>query len=69
MDRKKITFPLKYLARGEKSFWKYSARGSKSQPIFCHSADLGKIPSKFLPQGKFIIIYKLKETHIPPFNQ
>ena len=63
-----MTCPLKYSAKGskrsctgsEKIRYKYSARGAKIQPRFSHSADKGKLPSKCLPQGKFVVIYKVK---------
>ena len=60
--------PLKYSAMGSKSPYpgsdkipcKYSDRGAKSQPIFTHSADQGKLPSNCLPQGKLVVIQKVK---------
>ena len=63
-----MTYPLKNLAKvskspqpgSEENPCKYSARGAKSQPRFSHSADKGKLPSKCLPQGKFVVIYKVK---------
>ena len=44
----------------DKSPCKYSARGTKIQPRFNHSADQGKITKQVLPQGIFVIIKKLK---------
>ena len=63
-----MTCPLKYLSKGlksplpggEKSPCKYSARGANSQPRIDHSADLGKLPIKCFPQGKFVLIWKVK---------
>ena len=74
---KKTMWPLIYSAKGTKSPypggekipWKYSARGAKIQPKISHSDDIGNLPSKCLPQGKVFLRYKVKETHIPPFNK
>ena len=60
MNRRKMTCPLKYLAKGSKSPYpgsekipcKYSARGAKSQPRFSLSADQGRLPSNFFVAGK-----------------
>ena len=72
---KQVTFPQKYLAKGskipspgsEKIPGKYSARGAKIQPRFSHSADQGKITKQVFPHGKFVVIQRVKKTHIPPF--
>ena len=67
----KVTCPQKYLSKGSKSPspgseispCKYSARGAKSQQRFSHSADQGKITKQLLPQGKFVVIKKVKSRH------
>ena len=65
----KVMCPRKYLSKGSKSPLpgskkrpcKYSARGTKSQPRFSHSADQGNITKQVLLQGKFVVIQKVKE--------
>ena len=59
----------KPLAREREKLCEYSTRGAKSQLIFSHSTDQGKITKQLLPQGKFVVIEKVKATHIPPLNQ
>ena len=45
----------------EKALVKYSVRGAKIHLRFSHSADQGKITKQVLPDGKFVVIQKVKE--------
>ena len=59
----------KPLAREREKLCEYSTRGAKSQLRFSHSTDQGKITKQLLPQGKFVVIEKVKATQFPPLNQ